>query len=84
MSLTKRKYLLKPGRSLQTSFGGDTLTNDNLTDEAAEKLLLEHPSLAKHFEVLPEVINKDAAQSPNKTSKVAKAPADMQEEQQSI
>jgi hypothetical protein len=55
MSELKRKYILKPGRSLQTSFSGDTLTNDNLTDDAAAKLLKAHPSLAKHFEVLPEI-----------------------------
>jgi len=49
-----RKYLLKPDRSLQTSFGGDTLTNDNLTDEAAEKLLKAHPTLIKHFDRYPD------------------------------
>jgi hypothetical protein len=50
---TTRKYILKPGRSLQTTFGGDTLTNDNLTDEAAEKLIKTHPSLIQHFERFP-------------------------------
>jgi hypothetical protein len=48
-----RKYLLKPDRSLQTVFGGDTLTNDNLTDEAAEKLLQAHPALIQHFDRYP-------------------------------
>jgi len=38
---------------LQTTFGGDTLTNDNLTDEAAEKLLAEYPALIKHFDRYP-------------------------------
>ncbi|MEO6521369.1 MAG: hypothetical protein ABIN91_06825 [Mucilaginibacter sp.] len=50
-----RKYLLKPDRSLQTTFGGDTLTNDNLTDDAAEKLLKAFPSLIEHFERYPVV-----------------------------
>jgi hypothetical protein len=53
MTLTKREYLLKPGRSLQTTFGGDTLTNDNLTDEAAKKLLKTYPALIQHFERYP-------------------------------
>ena len=53
MTYPAKKYLLKPGRSLQTTFGGDTLTNDNLTDEAAEKLVKAHPSLLQHFEKYP-------------------------------
>ena len=62
MTIIKRKYLLKPGRSLQTSFGGDTLTNDNLTDEAAEKLLEKHPTLALHFDVLPDATSEKFAE----------------------
>jgi len=54
MTVTNRKYLLKPGRTLQTVFGGDALTNDNLTDTAAEKLLQAHPSLIKHFDRYPQ------------------------------
>ncbi len=53
MELTNRKYLLKPGRSLQTTFGGDTLTNDNLTDDAAVKLIKAYPSLLQHFDRYP-------------------------------
>ncbi|RKR84909.1 hypothetical protein BDD43_5162 [Mucilaginibacter gracilis] len=53
MTYPTRKYLLKPDRSLQTTFGGDTLTNDNLTDEAAEKLLQAHPALLQHFDRYP-------------------------------
>jgi len=53
MTITNRKYLLKPDRVLQTAFGGDALTNDNLTDEAAEKLLDAHPALIKHFDKHP-------------------------------
>lgn len=53
MTITNRKYLLKPNRVLQTAFGGDALTNDNLTDEAAEKLLDAHPALLKHFDRHP-------------------------------
>lgn len=59
--LKDRSYILKEGRSIQTEFGGDTLTNDNLTDKAAEKLLKANPSLAKHFEVLPEGLFDDSS-----------------------
>jgi hypothetical protein len=63
MTYPTRKYLLKHDRSLQTSFGGDTLTNDNLTDEAAEKLLQAHPVMLKHFERYPsgEIEGKEVA-----------------------
>jgi hypothetical protein len=54
MTIINRKYLLKPNRVLQTTFGGDALTNDNLTDEAAEKLLAKHPGLIKHFDRYPD------------------------------
>jgi len=54
MTITNRKYLLKPDRVLQTAFGGDALTNNNLTDEAAEKLLEAHPALIKHFDRYPD------------------------------
>lgn len=49
MGTIKRKYLLKPDRSLQTTFGEEILTNENLTDEIAEKILLAHPNLSVHF-----------------------------------
>jgi hypothetical protein len=58
MPLPSRKYLLKPDRSLQTTFGGDTLTNDNITDEVAEKLLQAHPVLIKHFDRYPSESDK--------------------------
>jgi hypothetical protein len=83
MSISKRKYILKPGRSLQTSFGGDTLTNDNLTDEAAAKLLQAHPSLAKHFEQLPEVIEKTDSSEVIKSVKETKELAGNQGDKQS-
>ena len=63
-----RKYLLKPGRSLQTNFGGYTLTNDNLTDEAAEKLLEKHPNLIKHFIINPS-ISEQITEQPSSTEK---------------
>ncbi len=69
MNTEKRKYILKCGRSLQTSFGGDVLTNDNMTDEAAEKLLKAHPSLSKHFEVLPEVAETTPVTPPIEATK---------------
>jgi hypothetical protein len=84
MSILKRKYILKPGRSLQTSFGGDTLTNDNLTDEAAAKLLQKHPSLAKHFEQLPEVIETPGSPDVIKSPKETKTQAGNQGDKQSI
>lgn len=56
MTNQNRKYLLKKDRILQTTFGGDKLTNDNLTDEIAEKILRQYPALIKHFEVYPEDI----------------------------
>lgn len=52
---TNRQYLLKPDASLQTAFGGDTITNDNLTDTLAESLLKQFPMLLKHFEKFPGV-----------------------------
>jgi len=67
MTITNRKYLLKPDRVLQTAFGGDALTNDNLTDEAAEKLLDAHPALIKHFDRYPsEESENSKVKSPKK------------------
>ncbi|OCX52661.1 hypothetical protein BEL04_14540 [Mucilaginibacter sp. PPCGB 2223] len=65
MTITNRKYLLKPDRVLQTAFGGDALTNDNLTDEAAEKLLDAHPALIKHFDRYPDKDEKPKVKSRN-------------------
>lgn len=62
MTSPLRKYLLKPDRSLQTTFGGDTLTNDNLTDEAAAKLLKAYPALIQHFERYPTEKSPDSLQ----------------------
>jgi len=63
MTTINRKYLLKPDRILQTTFGGDILTNDNLTDEAAEKLLAEYPALIKHFDRYPSESDKPKAKN---------------------
>lgn len=54
MNKLNRKYLLKPDRSLQNTFNNDRVTNDNITDKMAEKLLLNHPALIKHFQVITE------------------------------
>ena len=53
-NLKSRAFLLKDGIVLQTEFGGDHLTNDNMTDEQAEKLLKSNASFAQYFERMPD------------------------------
>lgn len=81
MPHTDRKYLLKPDRILQTVFGGDSITNDNLTDDIAEGLLSQFPTLLKHFEKYPAVqkvanVVKDAADVVEKGAAIASAITD--------
>lgn len=51
----KSSYALKNGVLLQMSFGsGEMYTNDNLTDEAAEKYLAKNPKGISLFAVTPK------------------------------
>lgn len=51
----KTVYRLKNGVLLQMGFGsGEFFTNSNLTDEAAEKYLAEHPENINFFAVFPD------------------------------
>jgi hypothetical protein len=84
MSDNNRQYLLKPDASLQTVFGGDTITNDNLTDDLAESLLKEFPMLLKHFVKFPgveKVVNvvEDAVGYLEKGSAIAQTVAGLAE-----
>lgn len=58
--LKSRAFLLKDGIVLQTVFGGDHLTNDNMTDEQAEKLLKSNANFAQYFERIPEGFEVEA------------------------
>lgn len=52
-AMKNRKYLLKDGVQIQDGFGGEYLTNDNLTDETAARLLSATPELATNFSRIP-------------------------------
>ncbi len=66
----KSNYTLKAGALIQDSFGGNMYTNDNLTDEIAEKFLATNPKGITFFASQPtdweDRVAKRAA-SKNKT-----------------
>lgn len=49
----KSNYSLKAGALIQDSFGGNMYTNDNLTDEVAEKFLASNPKGIAFFASQP-------------------------------
>lgn len=72
-----RNFVLKSGRTLQAEFGGDAITNDNLTDETAIALLSTFPNMLKHFDKYPVDENGNYAapivEAKGKKGKAAKA-----------
>lgn len=70
----KSIYKLKNGVLLQMGFGsGEFYTNANLTDEAAEKYLNEHPDNINFFSVYPDDWKKRVARRFNKAKSVKKS-----------
>lgn len=67
----KSNYALKNGVLLQMNFGSSEMyTNDNLTDEAAEKYLASHPKGISLFSVTPDDWEKRAKERVNPTPKI--------------
>lgn len=53
--MSERKFKLKPGKSIQLKFGSsEMLSNDNLTDAVAIRLLHERPYLVREFAEFPK------------------------------
>lgn len=67
----KSNYALKNGVLLQMAFGSDEMyTNDNLTDEAAEKYLANHPKGNSLFSVMPNDWKERVAKRVNPASQL--------------
>lgn len=67
----KSNYALKNGVLLQMNFGSSEMyTNDNLTDEAAEKYLATHPKGISLFSVAPDDWEKRAKERVSPTLKI--------------
>jgi hypothetical protein len=69
-TMTKKKYILKPGKH-QFAPGSPAIhTNDNLSDEEAEWYLDKYPHIAILFEDIPNSGNKDqSVQSEQQSAK---------------
>lgn len=63
----KCDYKLRAGVIIH--YGADVYTNDNLTDEVAQKFLQENPNAASRFAVIPNTTPTKVRKSANKARK---------------
>jgi hypothetical protein len=71
-TMTKKKYILKPGKHQFAPGSNAVHTNDNLSDEEAEWYLDKYPHIAILFEDIPNTEDKD--QSVQSEQQSAKSP----------
>lgn len=81
-TMEKSKYVLKAGVIIQPTGTSNVYTNDNLTDEVAERFLNERPGARGLFEVIPNTAEVEKTpeneQEPENAGRIAELEAEVE------